>query len=525
MTTIAWTLTDPSVRIGLVVLAIASLGGLFATAWVGTRFIDRFAVDAARRVLANSATPIAAQLFNRAVDLVFAAFALRILGVEGNGQYAIATVTWLYLKTITDFGLSILTAREIAKDSSAAGRLIGTTTLFRFLVFVGVLVPLALFLGVGARVFDLAPESIVAIVLLTVSLLPASYAEGINSAFTGLEKLHLPAVLTVFTNLFRFAVGLLALGFGWGVPGIAVAAVLAAACNAVAMHCAIARQHVRVVWRLSRSEVRWLATASWPLLLNGLLITVFFRIDTFIIQAIDGTRALGIYDAAYKLPNLLPIIPSYFVLAVFPTLARQTGEDLRRSYELGAKFLVVLGWAIVIVTLFTAPLLIRILGGRAFLPDAADTLRLLIWFAPLHYLNGITQYAIIAVDRQRDIAPAYLVATVFNIVANIVGVWLFGYRAAAVVTILTEIVLLMLLGRTVTRYVGAVAWGTLVVRPLLAVAAACVVGFLVLQVSWALFPLALVVYGAMVLTLEVIRREELSLLRPLLPRLPVRLGS
>lgn len=102
------------IRIVLVSLLLLGLGGLFSLAASGTTLIDRFTVNQARRILANSATPIAAQLLNRVVDLVFAAFALRMLGVEGNGQYAIATVTWLYLKTVTDFGLSILAAREVA---------------------------------------------------------------------------------------------------------------------------------------------------------------------------------------------------------------------------------------------------------------------------------------------------------------------------------------------------------------------------------------------------------------------------
>ncbi|MDW8058946.1 MAG: flippase [Thermomicrobium sp.] len=501
----------------LALLFAAGIVGLFGTAFLGTTVIDRFGTNQARRILANSMTPIVAQLVNRFVDLVFAAFTLRMLGVEGNGQYAIATVTWLYLKTVSDFGLSILAAREVARQPESAGRLIGTTTLFRFAILLALAPIVALLLTVGARVLGLSTASIVAILLLTVSLLPASYVEAINSAFTGFERLHVPAILTVFTNLIRFSIGLLALEAGLGVPGIAAAAILATCCNTLALHVAIGRHGVRIQWSLSRDEARQLVRAAWPLLLNGLLITVFFRIDTFVVQAFEGTRALGIYDAAYKLPNLLPLIPSYFVLAVFPVLSRQTGADLRRSFELGAKFLTMLGWGIVLVVLFAAPLLIRILGGSAFLPDAAQALRLLIWFAPLHYLNGITQYAIIAVDRQRDIAPAYLAATLFNITANLAGVPLFGYRAAAVVTVLTEIVLFLMLRRSVARHLGEIEWSSVLWRPFFAFALACAAAALVQRVSWLLLPVAFAGYAVALLALGAVRREELRLLRPLLP--------
>ncbi len=513
-----WILGSYSIRWLLFGTLGISFVGLFSIASVGSTTIDRLADNQARRILANSATPLAAQLLNRFVDLVFAAIALRILGVEGNGQYAIATVTWLYLKTITDFGLSILVAREVAKHPESAGRLIGSTTLFRLAVFIALLPFLLSFIVLGEHWLNLSHASILAILLLTFSIIPASYGEAINSVFTGVERLHLPAVLTVFTNLIRFSVGLLALGHGLGVPGIASAAVFAALCNAVALHIAIQRQNVQIAWELSAPEAKELAQTAWPLLLNGLLITLFFRIDTFVIQGFAGTRALGIYDAAYKLPNLLPLLPSYFVLAIFPLLSRQSGSDLRRTFELGAKFLVVIAWLIVLVTLIAAPLFIRILGGQAFLPDAADTLRILIWFAPLHYLNGIAQYAVIAANRQREIAPAYAAATIFNTAANLIGVPLFGYRAAAVVTVLTELVLFFFLRGSLERGLGTIAWKDLLVRPCLAFILASLGCLLVPPVLWLSLPCAFVLYAIALRLTGTIRNEELALLRPLLPR-------
>lgn len=254
MLTTEWILGSAFVQWGLIGTAAVSFLSLFAIASLGSTTIDRFADNQARRILANSATPLAAQLLNRFVDLIFAAIALRILGVEGNGQYAIATVTWLYLKTISDFGLSILVAREVAKHPESAGRLIGTTTLFRLFVLALLLPILILFIALGSYWLNLSHPSVLAILLLTFSIIPASYAEAINSVFTGVERLHLPAILTVFTNLIRFSMGLLALGQGFGVPGIAGAAVLAALCNAAALHIAVQRQNVRILWEFSVTE-------------------------------------------------------------------------------------------------------------------------------------------------------------------------------------------------------------------------------------------------------------------------------
>ncbi|MCS7050150.1 MAG: oligosaccharide flippase family protein [Thermomicrobium sp.] len=518
MTEFGWTLGSDAIRWSMIGLLCGGLLGLFGFASVGSAGIDRIVDNQLRRIVANSATPLAAQLLNRAVDLVFAAIALRLLGVEGNGQYAIATVTWLYLKTFSDFGLSILAAREVARDPAQAGPLVGSTTLFRLLVLALSLPFVVLFVLLGQRWLSLSSTSAIAILLLTLSIVPASYSEAVNAIFTGTERMHLPAVLTVFTNLIRFATGVLALGHGLGVPGIAGAAVTAALCNAFAFHVALKRQHVRIQWLVTASELRRLAQTAWPLLLNGLLITLFFRVDTFIIQALSGSHALGIYDAAYKLPNLLPLIPSYFVLAVFPLLSRQSGSDLRRTYELAAKFLIVVSWLVVLVTLLAAPLFIRLLGGHAFLPAAAETLRILIWFAPLHFLNGITQYAVIATDRQRDIAPAYATATAFNIVANLLGVSLFGYTAAAVVTVLTEVVLFLFLRGSLERSLGRIDWSPLLWKPFLVFLCALLLGVLLTRISFLLSPLTVLVYVFGLLLTRTVLPHELALLAPLLPK-------
>ena len=54
------------------------------------------------------------------------------------------------------------------------------------------------------------------------------------------------------------------------------------------------------------------------------------------------------------------------------------------------------------------------------MPESAWTLQVLIWFLPFSFVNGVTQYVLIAVDRQRFLTIAFLIATAFNLVANLV---------------------------------------------------------------------------------------------------------
>ncbi len=421
--------------------ALVSTAGLMALARIGVPTIERIAGNTVRRILTNSAVPIASQLFNRAVDLVFAAFVLRMLGQSGNGQYVVATTVWLYAKTVSDFGLGVLVTREVSREPESAGSLLGSSTLLRLAVLVAIVPVVGLYVLWGTHWSDLSRTSVIAIGLLFLTIAPSSYTEAVNSIFNGRERMEFPALLNILTNLCRFGLGLAALFAGFGVVGLASVAFITTTLSAVAFHLAARHVRVRPVWRLDRSQAHDLVLLAWPLLLNALLLNLFFRADVFIIQASQGDSALGSYDAAYKFINMLPLIPAYFTLAVFPLLSRYATSDSDRlldSYRLAAKLLFIVAWPITLGTMILAPDLIRILAGEAYLPNSATALRILIWFLPISYVNGITQYVLIAVNRQRTITVAFASAVTFNVVANLVLVPSFGYFAAAATTIGTE---------------------------------------------------------------------------------------
>ncbi len=511
--------------VALLAAGVVFTGLLYLVAWWGMPFLHNIAGNTIQRIAKNSAVPIASQLANRAVDLVFAAFALRLLGVTGNGQYAIAVVTWLYLKTISDFGLSVLVTREAAREPERASNLLGASTIMRILVL-GAIAPFALIYVMGGLAwFDLAPVSAWAIVIMMLSIIPGSYGEAVNSVYNARERMELPAILNIFTNLSRFGLGLAALFAGFGVIGLAVAALVSTAISAGAYHVSLRHLDIWPSWSISREQIGWFASVSWPLLLNALLLNLFFRVDVFVIQAAQGDTALGTYDAAYKFVNMLIILPAYFTLAIFPILSRYAtdGRDaLLPAFQRASRFMLIVAWPITIATLALAPWMIRILGGDAFLPESSDVLRVIIWFLPLSFVNGVIQYTLIAANQQRTISGAFALAVGFNFVANLVFVPIYGYMAAAVITILTEFVLFTPLAIAMRRHVGQPGWISLLGRP-------SVAGLAMGGIAFILIPLIGLIAGLIVASIGFIAAlwitggvtgEDMTILRRLVERRP-----
>ncbi|HYI14504.1 MAG TPA: oligosaccharide flippase family protein, partial [Thermomicrobiales bacterium] len=357
------------------------------------------------------------------------------------------------------------------------------------------------------------------------SIVPSSFAEGINSALNGFERMEVGAWLNIAVSLVRAPLAVILAGW-LGVEGVALAALAAALVSADLYRRTAARAGVgRVTWSIGRSSARTLVARSWPLLLNALLVNLFFRVDVFILQAVKGDESLGIYDASYKLINLVTIVPAYVTLAIFPAMAQRSGDPaaLDRTLRAASYFLVWIAWGIVAVTSAVAGSAIRVLAGADYLPDAALLLRMLIWFAPLSFLNGVIQYALVASEQQRRIVPAFVIAVCFNLALNVAFVPEFGARAAAAATVATEVVILIALG-VVTRgsTLRAVSLRTLLLlwRPTVAGVGSALLALIVVnQHSEPLALLtALATFALLSLALRVFGDRELQLLRRALQR-------
>jgi O-antigen/teichoic acid export membrane protein len=244
-----------------------------------------------------------------------------------------------------------------------------------------------------------------------------------------------------------------------------------------------------------------------------------------------GDRMLGWYGAAYKVVDGLNVIPSSFVLSLFPMFARAgaTGSlsesgsirrpDLYHGTVLGMRVLLAAALPITVgVTLLAEPI-ISLFAGPDFLPHAAMTLQFLIWFVPFGFANGLLQYVLIAVNRQHVITIAFIAAAGFNIVGNLLVVPSWGYVGAAFMTVVSELVLLGPFMFIVQRDVGPLRLLPLAWRPALAAA-------LMAPVVWALgsvsalvaFIAGVAVYVAALLLFRGITREEILLLRNALRR-------
>ncbi len=508
---------------GLVVLLVALV---FVARWWGRLYQEKEGDESSplRRILKNSVTLAAARLVGRVIDIAFLVVVLHYLGDASYGDYDIAVVVvGLYLTTVTGFGLDLLTTREVARHPEQANRYLSNTTAVRWALSALALPAVAVLIAAyrpGSH--PLQPPAIAALWLLALSLFPANLAAGISSIFFARERMEIPALAALLLNVLKVFAGVWVLAVGWGVVGLAASALGLTVVNAL-LFLYLQRQLLfRPRFEFDLPFCRWMVRESFPLLLNSLLQQVFFRFDTFIMQSYYGREGVGTYGAGNKLPYALTEVPYYLLMPLLPRLSRYAVEDRPRlapTYALALKLLLLLALPAALTISVLSTEIIRVVGGVEYLPGSAITLSIIAWFLPLSYVNGVTQYVLIALNRQKTITVAFALAAVFNIVTNLIWVPRYGYTAASTITILTEVVLLIPFWIIIRRELGRLPLWQVAWRPVLATA---IMGAPMLWLHargyWAgALAVGVVLYVGMLFALRVFTPEEWGVLRKMLP--------
>jgi O-antigen/teichoic acid export membrane protein len=248
---------------------------------------------------------------------------------------------------------------------------------------------------------------------------------------------------------------------------------------------------------------------------------IFFQIDVPMMRQINGEEAVGWYNSAYKWVNAFNVIPSFFTFALFPVISRQIHSslsDARRTFRMSIKLLLLVAFPLAALTTLLAPIMIGVLGGREFLPQGAVALQLVIWSIPIGWMNSVTNYVLIAFNRERLLTWAFIAGVGFNFTANLIFLPRYGIIAASIITILSELVLLLMFARFLRPAMPDIGWLKIVRRPL--AAAAIMLWAIVLGDQIGLVValiLGIAAYGLALWLLRIFGDEEKRIVASLLP--------
>ncbi len=198
------------------------------------------------------------------------------------------------------------------------------------------------------------------------------------------------------------------------------------------------------------SVYRTVFLSTLPLGLTLVFNVIYFHIDSLVLTFSRPTFEVGVYGLAYKVFELLLVVPTFFMNAVYPMLVhatRNTEQETRREFhrliKQSAKVLFFVSCLLSLLTWCAAPLLSLIKPDFVY---SVSALRILALGLPLFFLSSLCMWVLISLKKQWALVGIYGVLMIVNIVLNIVFVPSFGYMAAAWITVGSEGLVLLASG-------------------------------------------------------------------------------
>lgn len=374
----------------------------------------------------------------RAVSrLLFVLVVARALGPERFGVYTLLLAVVEITAVISGVGYGDYLTREAAENPRLGWGAGEQLTWLR----IAYAIPLAgMALGL-LWLFGYPRLVLIGTAWMSLTLVPRSLTETVQGVLRGIGSYWAYVALDLVLG---FVLGLGAgvlLARGGEVLMVVAIELAAATAAGVAAFGLILRLRTK-----ERVRLKWSALFKKSVVFNiyPFVINLYDRIDVLLLSKLAGDYATGVYGAAYRPLGAVQLLPYGILYSLLPALSRGNwgGAETERL-ERAMGLLLSAAFVIVLTTVIFADALIPLLLGGRF-AAVAEALKILIWAVILRYLNYALSVGLLAVKRERVFIVSSSVCLAVNFLGNLIFIPMFSWRAAAVLTIITELVVLTL---------------------------------------------------------------------------------
>lgn len=388
------------------------------------------------------------QVISKFISLVFVSIVARHLGTQGYGKLAFAFSFTYILTMLMDFGINTILVREIAREKAKAREfLYNALALKAFLsVVVFALILLAVFF---ARIPY--PTSLL-IYIIGFAVIITSTAEVFRSAyFTAVERLEFRGILDILHRLAELLLVILFILLGGGLIPIALAILLASGINFYLSWKWANKFLPPSPVKISPSLQKWIIKASLPVGIGMIFLGIYNRIDTVMLGFMQGDVSVALYNAAYRIMEVMVFIPASFSGALLPVISRyfkRSPKKYKGTFLFYLKWVFIIVLPIAITVGFFPAFFVNIIFGAKF-QLSTRALMVLIWTLPLLSLNFIFRTYFITSNRQKVSFYFFFTGALLNIFLNFLFIPRWSFQGAATATLVTEFVGLLFLAAIV----------------------------------------------------------------------------
>jgi O-antigen/teichoic acid export membrane protein len=387
-----------------------------------------------QRAASDILMQVVVRVANLAVGTLVTALLVRTLGKAHYGQWSTTFIVIDLIGYFATFGFEQIAIREAAREPDSEFDWLGSVMMVRIIL----LGPVTL-AALGAVVaLHESQEMLISGVILVLAM-PFGGISAIALMFNLRVDNRVPmAVLTLRSVLWGVAVLVIFLN-GGGMVALSIAMVLTNLCGTL-VNVLAAR---RLVGRWPRPTMRYarpLFQRAVPVGITGLLVMGYGRIDQVIVFSIRGAKEAGLYGSIYVLLESSHFVPGSILTTMAPVIAAAWPSDrdrLLRAVRNTLELLCVGSFGALAFAVVASEPVVRLIFGAEFV-EAAAILPILGGAFVLISFGYLFDNLVLVTGKQGRLVKICLGALVFNVAGNLALVPVFGFHAAAWMTLATE---------------------------------------------------------------------------------------
>ena len=402
-----------------------------------------------KKVIYNTAAQIAGKAITASSSLLITILIGKSLGPAGYGEFTKIFVFVGYFYTFADFGLNAIFVRDSTKTDEAktfkvliATRVIFSLVLATIAIFISLTLPYNKELGIG-----FSPIAKTGILIASATIITQALFTTANAFFQKKLRYDLSTIAAIAGTL--TILGLTFLNY-LGTSSIylfSASYVIGGIIFVLVAYFLINKKFKQSVFpTFDAQESKTLLRTSLPIGMALIFNLVYFRIDVLILSLSRSTHEVGIYGLAYQFFEAALSIPIFFTNALFPVLTKiytNNINEYQRQVKKWALLLLVTSLALTLALIIVSNFITVIFDSR--FSQAKNALIILSTGMPFFFISALLWHVLIINQKQKLLAPVYLLTAIINISLNFIFIPQYGYIAASVITVFSEAIVTLLL--------------------------------------------------------------------------------
>jgi O-antigen/teichoic acid export membrane protein len=403
-----------------------------------------FAHQGFRKYFSNTSWLFAEQILRIIAGLLVGIYVARYLGPEKFGLFSYALAFVALFASIAKLGLDGIIVRDLVNAPGKRDLYLGTA--FWLKVIGAMLAGAGIVVAVAIAENDHTTKLYIGIIasgliFQSFEVVDFYFQSRVLSKYVSICKIS-QLILSSLLKLYFVAINA---DLFWFV----LVSVIDQASLAAALAYAYSKQKLGAFYiQFDKTIAKELLISAKPLIISGLMVSVYSSIDRVIIKEMLGVREVGLYAAATGLTAALYFVPMLIANSLFPAIlnAKQQSEDIyNRRLSLLYKYILSIGlFVCLFVSVFATPI-ISLLYGQKF-AESANVLQIYIWNFLIICFSAIFGKWLLSENLQHLMPRFALVAIVVNVIGCLALIPLWSIKGAALAALAAQLIPLALFG-------------------------------------------------------------------------------